>query len=390
MLEARHRPSGLNSRFPTGLPHFSDYVANTRKMLFDVHSKTATARSLEIKVDGNAPFELKPTEGYPRGREKPYRRGVLLIHGLSDSPYFMRPLAEFFQELGFRVMTVLLPGHGTQPGDLVDIRWQEWARAVAYGVDQLEQEADEIFLAGLSIGAALGILHSQQDSRVRGLMLFSPALGITRRAAWANLHKLYSWLQPSSKWVSIMPDQDIYKYESFPKNAAFQTHRLMRCLHTQLRREALHIPVFAAASADDATVDSLATLEFMAHLSHPANKLVYYTRDPSQHLPRIAESRVELMNSAVPEQRIVSFSHLSIVLPPEDGRYGVTGEYSNCLHYYPRDLEKYAACNRNSPPVLQGEVTDRLLRAGIMRRLMYNPHFAALKISMRRFIETLS
>ena len=135
-LEARHHPSGLNSRFEgEGLP-FAEYVAHTRDMLRRAHSKPDVA-NLERIIDGNAPFELKPAAGFPAGRDKPYRRGVLLTHGLTDSPYFMRHLAAFFAENGFRVMAVLLPGHGTQPGDMLEIAWREWNRAVAYGANRL-------------------------------------------------------------------------------------------------------------------------------------------------------------------------------------------------------------------------------------------------------------
>jgi len=84
----------------------------------------------------------------------------------------MRHLAALFQANGFRVMAVLLPGHGTQPGDLLDTRWQEWARTIAYGTDRLAAEADEVYLAGYSAGAALSIYQSLQDKRVRGLFCF--------------------------------------------------------------------------------------------------------------------------------------------------------------------------------------------------------------------------
>ncbi len=389
-LGARHEPTGLNSRFRSGQPDFSDYIADMRKMLTAAHARIAHGERLQQLVDGNAPFELRPAEGYAAGRDRRYRRGVLLIHGLTDSPYFMRPLAELFQQSGFRVMAILLPGHGTQPGDLLDARWRQWARAVAYGVDRLSEEADEICVAGLSVGAALGILHAQRDARVRSLALFSPALRITERAAYANLHKLHSWLYPAAKWVSIKPDRDWYKYESFPKNAAYQTYAVTQLVQAGLRREPLSIPVFTAASADDVTVESPATLDFFARLPHPHSRLVWYTRDPADCPPGIASHRVELVNSVVPEQNVLSFSHLSLLLPPDDPNYGLRGAYSNCLHYYPDDMEKYVVCERNSPPVLQGEVTDENLQAGVMRRLMYNPHFAALKISLTRFIESLS
>lgn len=396
-LEARHQPSGLNSRFSekllAGHPNgdhlaFADYVALNRDMIRQTRLKTDAA-SLEKIVDGNSPFELKPAAGYPAGHQKTYRRGVLLTHGLTGSPYFMRHLAAFFQENGFRVMTVLLPGHGTQPGDLLEVNWREWAKTLTYGTDKLAEEVDEVYLAGYSIGGALSVYQSLRDSRVRGLFLFAPALKITRWAALANLHKMYSWLIPSGKWVDIKPDQDIYKYESFTKNAAAQAYALTRNLSAQLRVHELDIPIFTVASADDITVKTSAIMEFMARAFHPSSKLVLYTTEPGKFPPGIPAKKLEWVNSAVPGQKILSSAHTAIVIPPEDTHYGAAGEYSNCVHYYPDDMGKYAACIRNPSEDFQGEITGKNLAAGILRRLMYNPNFDALKVSMRRFIDDL-
>lgn len=387
-LEARHQPSGLNTRFNGNGLAFADYVARTRDMLIKAHAKAHTA-NLEKIIDGNAPFELKPTTGDFAGRKKPWRRGVLLTHGLTDSPYFMRHLAAFFQQNGFRVMAILLPGHGTQPGDLLDVRWQEWGKAVAYGTDRLAEEVDEIYLAGFSTGGTLSVYQSLRDERIHGLFLFAPALKISPRAKLANLHKLYSWLIPSGKWLDIKLDRDIYKYESFPKNAAAQMHALTRELGGRLQAHEIDIPVFAVASADDATVDTSATLEFMAHAQHPSNRLVLYSTEPEKFPPGIPAERLELVNSVMPEQKILSSAHTAIVLPADDRYYGAAGEYANCVHYYPGDMEKYTACIEHPEQPLQGEVTEQNLDSGILRRLMYNPNFAALEVSMQQFIGKL-
>ena len=385
-LEARHLPSGLNARFNGERLAFAEYVARNRDMLKRAH---AGAADLEKIVDGNAPFELKPLPGFPAGQHKPYRRGVLLTHGLSDSPYMMRHLAVFFQQNGFRVMTVLLPGHGTQPGDLLEVIWQEWAKTVAYGAYKLADEVDELYLAGYSTGATLSVYHSLRDYRVRGLFLFSPALKITRRAAFAKLHKLYSWMIPASKWVDIKPDLDFYKYESFTKNAAAQAYALTKALDAQLRQHELDIPVFIAASTDDMTVKTSVILEFIARARHPSSKLVLYTTEPEKFSHDLPAEKLELVNSVVPGQKILSSAHTAIVMPPEDPHYGLKGEYSNCVHYYPGDMEKYATCLKHPEQDFQGEINEKNLKAGILRRLTYNPHFAALKISMQKFIDRL-
>lgn len=391
-LEARHQPSGLNSIF-NGNPSvygsrlsFAEYVARNRDMLRRAHAGAAEPEKI---INGNAPFELKPSPGFPAGKHKPYRRGVLLTHGLSDSPYLMRHLAEFYQQNGFRVMAILLPGHGTQPGDLLEVTWREWAKTVAYGAYILAEEADEIYLAGYSTGAALSIYHSMRDSRVRGLFLFSPALEITRWAALAKLHKLYSWLIPSARWVDIKPDLDIYKYESFTMNAAAQTYALTRVISRQFRKQELDIPVFVVASADDMTVKTSAILGFVSRARHQLSRLVLYTTEPENFSSAIPAEKVELVNSVASGQKILSSAHTAIVVPPEDGHYGVAGNYSNCVHYYPHDTEKYAACLKHPGEDWQGEITGKNLQAGILRRLMYNPNFAALKVSMKRFIGDL-
>lgn len=354
---------------------FADYIRKTEAMLRQAH---AGKPDIEKAVAGNAPFELQPSGDFQKGSGKPYRRGVLLTHGLSDSPYHMRHLGAFFQRHGFRVMAVLLPGHGTQPGDLLDARWEDWAQTVDYGVQCLAEEVDEVYLAGFSAGAALSFRHAYNDRRVRGLFMFSPALQISRRAAYAQLHRLYSWLSPRSAWLNVMPDQDPYKYESFCLNAVTQMWRLTQALP----QGELSIPVFVAASADDATVVAGATLRFLQRVKHAPRKLLWYAaEDPKQQ-------DVEWVKSALPEKRILSSAHTAVVISPDDAHYGESGGYSNCLHYFAEDDEHYSACLASRDAWL-GEVTQANLKYGLLRRLMYNPHYAEMEVAMRRFMESL-
>lgn len=387
-LEARHFSSGLNSRFSgAGVP-FADYISNSRDMIRKVRSASGLA-SLSKVIVGNAPFELEPGGPDTAGKEKTWRRGVLLTHGLTDSPYFMRHLAAFFQENGFRVFAVLLPGHGTRPGDLLDVTWQDWARTVAYGTDQLAAEVDEVFLAGYSAGGALSIYQSLKDPRVRGLFLFAPALAITHRAAYAWLHKLVSWLMPRVKWVDIKPDKDLYKYESFAKNTAVQMYALTRALSGKLQEHELKIPIFTVASVDDKTVNTQATVEFMAKQTNLSNKFILYTTDTKNSVHDASAEKIEYVNSVVPEQKILSSSHTALIVAPEDMHYGVDGDYANCVHYYPDNMEKYETCSMHPKDCWQGEILEKNLQAGLLRRLMYNPHFSALKISLKLFIESM-
>lgn len=387
-LESRHQVSGLNTQFNGNQLGFAEYVTRSRAMITKTRASADTADKEKI-IEGNAPFELKPAASCPAGNGKPYRRGVLLTHGLTDSPYFMRHLATFFQENCFRVMAILLPGHGTQPGDLLDVSWQDWVKAEAYGTDKLAAEVDEVYLAGFSTGGALSIYQSQTDKRVRGLFLFSPAVKVTALAALANLHKIYSWASESAKWLDVMPDKDYYKYESFPKNAAAQIYYLTQQVNSRMLEQDLSIPVFTAASQDDTTVNTPATIDFMAKSKHPSSRLVLYSTDVKKSPAGFPADKLELVNSVVPEQKILSSAHTAIALPQEDAHYGIAGMYSNCNHYFSDEREKYDVCNSKPKEDLQGELTKENLGKGTMRRLMYNPNFPALKVSMKKFIDNL-
>lgn len=387
-LSSRHYPSGLNSRFIGNSVSFSEYVQHYRQLIAQIRAVNGVP-DLEKVINGNAPFELRPAGGYAAGKNKPYRRGILLTHGLSDSPYFMRHLAAFFHENGFLVMVVLLPGHGTQPGDLLDVSWHEWALTVNYGVEQLDKEVEDIYLGGFSAGGALSLYQSLHDQRVRGLFLFAPALKVSFKAAFANLHKTYSWFAPAAKWLNIHPDADNYKYESFPKNAAAQIYALTRVLKRQLAKSEIKIPIFAAVSQDDATVNTDATLEFMRNARNTSNKLVYYYSDPENIPSGFDKDKIEFVNSVVLEKRINSSAHTAIVVPGEDEYYGESGEYRNCLHYYPHDMEKYQVCSDKADKVIHGEITTKNLKRGTICRLMYNPHFSTLKSAMQQFIDQL-
>ncbi len=387
-LEMRHYSSGLNSRFNASRLSFAEYIAQSRDMLRKVRAANSVV-NLNKAVEGNSPFELEPSGNDTAGKEKKYRRGILLTHGLSDSPYFMRHLAAYFQSRGFRVMAVLLPGHGTRPGDMLDVTWQEWAKTVAWGTEKLAEEVDELYLGGYSAGGVLSIYQSLQDKRVRGLFLFAPALDITHKAAIASWHKLLSWLFPRLKWLNIEPDIDLYKYESFAVNTAAQMYALTHALADELERHELNIPIFTVASEDDKTVHTSAIIEFMAGQKHPCNKFIIYTTDAKKVARDSAMDKIEWVNSVVAEQKILGSAHTAILVPFDDEHYGFDGEYVNCIHYYPDDLEKYNECTHNPKECWQGEATEANIKAVTLRRLMYNPHYAELINSLGKFIDQL-
>jgi len=377
-MNARHLPSGLNSRFTFSGGSFDDYIAQSRKQMTDARLDLSADNRARI-IDGNAPFSLAPA---PDCAATSPRRGILLSHGLTDSPYSMRALGQFFQQHCFHVRAILLPGHGTRPGDLLEVTWQEWAKAVAFGVERLAREVDEVYLAGFSTGGALSIHHALNDRRIKGLFLFSPAVEVSSLAVIANWHKLYSWAFPSKKWIDLQDDESPFKYESFPFNAADQIHLLTREVKRRLEDKTLTVPIFIAASEDDATVHTSATLDLFQRATHPTNRMILYGAS-AEPLP----PRVERVEGRVETARILGSAHTAIVVPPSDPHFGVAGDYAMCGHYF-KDAERYRLC-KNRQEAFLGETTPENLKRGVIRRLTYNPHYDAMTRALSAHLEAI-
>ena len=62
--------------------------------------------------DWNRTFELIPAAP---------ASGVLLLHGLTDSPYSLRALGRTLHAAGHHVLGLRLPGHGTAPSALLGV-----------------------------------------------------------------------------------------------------------------------------------------------------------------------------------------------------------------------------------------------------------------------------
>jgi alpha-beta hydrolase superfamily lysophospholipase len=135
--------------------------------------------------DWNRSFEL-PADA-PVG-------GVLLLHGMSDSPYSLRALGEALNRHGYQVLGLRLPGHGTAPSGLTRVRWEDMAAAVRLCMEHLESRlgGKPIHIAGYSTGAplalhfALDALEDRSSPVPASLVLVSPAIGVSPTAALAG------------------------------------------------------------------------------------------------------------------------------------------------------------------------------------------------------------
>lgn len=376
----RHQPSGVNSTFSFEGETFREYVEFSRQMVVQGRTDLSQGQGGET-VAGNGPYFLEPPSSCPPGLHHPYEKGILLVHGLSDSPYMMRGLARFFQRECFYVQALLLPGHGTRPGDLLNVTRMEWKKAHTFGVRTLKELVDRAYLGGLSTGAALNIQHALADREIRALFLFSPAIEITAKARISCWMSALGTIIPRLAWLGkIQPDEDPFKYESFAANAACEVYRLTKEIEDARGTSSFQVPVFVAASYDDATVNVEGTLRFFGKIRTGQKKMLLYARGRVE-VPR----GVEVVESSFPGRKIASSTHMAIVVPPEDTHYGDRGRYSYCLHYYGRNEEAFSRCKAREEDFL-GEIGEEFLNRGVVRRLTFNPRYEEMIEKMRSFL----
>jgi len=357
------QPSGLNNTFPKEIRDFKAYIDYCKEMI-------ATARidknreDFQKVIDANCPYEL-----YPEHQNS--RRGVLLIHGLYESPYHTRAIAEHFQQNDCLVRSILLPGHGTVPGDLLDIQYTEWLKAVKFGIESFQNEVDELYLYGYSTGAALALHHTLQTNAIKGLIFLVPALRITRLVYLAPLIMALEKISPRMKWIFSSEQEDKVKYSSFSLNSSWQVQRLIMANQALLKQTPLHTPLFLALSESDRVINTPYALQFFQQQQGEQNRLIYYGNKLSN-----IETRITLRANRYPEQNISALSHICLPFPASDPYYGVQGEYTQWL------IKKSPQAKEN----ITWGATSLDQCTSLRMPLTYNPDFEYLASKICSFI----
>jgi carboxylesterase len=112
-------------------------------------------------------------------------RACLLLHGLTGSPAEVRPVGEALAKAGIRAVAPLLPGHGTNPRDLMGVGRGDMLAAAADALRSL-RGARRVFVCGLSMGALLAVeLCARVAGRdgspaIAALALLAPAVRMAR------------------------------------------------------------------------------------------------------------------------------------------------------------------------------------------------------------------
>jgi len=412
-------------------PDWAGYLDNEQQLFDELHQRLAAAAvagrlryevdsrigRVEGQHDWNRSFELTPAA--PRG-------GVLLLHGLTDSPYSVRTLAALYADAGFAVIAPRLPGHGSVPAGLLDVRWQDWRAVVPIAMRELRARVGPdrpLHILGYSNGGALALDYALDALDAdpadlpppRQLVLVSPMIGLRPFAGlsrWLPLFGGISYFE-KSRWLDILPEYNPFKYNSFPVNGAVQSYLLTTRLQARLLalaasgRNRQLPPILGFQSVLDDTVSSHAVVHDLfeklpangsalvlldinranllgplfttsaahaldiLHDGRPQTYRVDVIGNADPHTLGVAERRYDAGSERAIERalplafpaEVYSLSHVALPFACDDPLYGLA----------PRPDEDYGI--RLGTLALRGERSALLVGADQFNRLGCNPFF---------------
>lgn len=357
---------------PLGQASFADYQRETVAWI-------AAHRTFESTTEAGRQQEIawnSPQEWLPRG---PLRGGVLLAHGLGDSPWSFTDIGAQLAADGYLVRTVLLPGHGTRPADLLNARVADWQRvvdeqtaALQHDVREHAGEAAPVWLGGFSTGANLVVAQAYRNPGIAGLLLFSPAFKTASSSVWLTplIASVRPWLVQADGTPGSRPAQNGVRYLTVPTNGFAQFYRSSQAALQEIGVGHYDKPVFMVVAQHDSVLDAPFLLDvFHRHFTHPASRLIWYGELPEGAAAH--DARVTRWPDRLPARRISQFSHMGVLFSPANPVYGENGSRRFCWNG--QSPEALRQCEQGAPVWYSDWGYQE--SGKVHARLTFNPYF---------------
>lgn len=180
----------------------------------------------------------------------------LLIHGFGADVDELASFGEELETRGIASFAVRVAGHGTSPEDLSRKKWTEYYDSVVDGLNLVRSwDTPYIFVAGLSMGAALTLRLAALEKGIHGIVAFSPAVNIGGGiyTLLPILKRIIKYRKVDLSYIPKMYDLPRTKYD---RDSLYAAHELMK-LTSDVRKKLqdITIPTLVIQSGADKTID---------------------------------------------------------------------------------------------------------------------------------------
>lgn len=164
------------------------HTSRTQKIKPDVLKKMEQLKNKQAGQLGKkitrTGYKLSNTSITIRPPAHKTKYSVVLMHGLFKTPRQMDKAEKIYAALGFNVINLRLPGHGTKNyKSLKKLRWEDWDKELKQTLKIAQGIGDKVLVSGHSTGgllaykAAIDYVHSpKNNTAIYGMLNFSPAL----------------------------------------------------------------------------------------------------------------------------------------------------------------------------------------------------------------------
>jgi carboxylesterase len=226
------------------------------------------------------------------------RDAALCLHGLTGTPYEIRPIGEALAAAGVRAVGPLLAGHGGDPEALARTSFGDWIDAVASAHRALCDRHERVFLVGLSLGGLLA-LHRAASANVAALVVIGAPLRLRTRLAPFLPIARYRWpYLPKRRGSDIRDAVARARHPSLrvmPTASAIELIRLQRRVRAALAR--VSAPLLVAHGRLDVTAHPDDARQIVAEVASPERQLHWLPN--SGHVAPVDYDGAELSRAAV-------------------------------------------------------------------------------------------
>ncbi len=208
------------------------------------------------------------------------RDAVLCLHGLTGTPYEVRPLAEVLADAGFRAVGPALPGHVATPEALAAVAsYEAWVDAARRELAALAERHERVYLAGLSMGGLVALLLASER-----LVDALAVVGVPLRFA-APVPQLVPVVKRFRPFLGKNAGSDIQdagaraRHPSYDRMPLASVHQLL-LLQAVVRRRLRQVvaPILVAHGALDRTANPRDARTIHAGVASPERELLLLPR----------------------------------------------------------------------------------------------------------------
>ncbi|MCA9872905.1 MAG: alpha/beta fold hydrolase [Anaerolineales bacterium] len=199
--------------------------------------------------------------------------GVLLLHGLTATTAEVRPLARYLHQHGYTVAGPLLPGHGTRPEDLNQVKWRDWVQTAEADFHHLLTICDRVLVGGESTGAVVALYLASRYPEAAAVLAYAPAIKLA--TSTQDVLRLYA----AAPFIEFIPKADLdgndlwQGYRVNPLRGVMELLRLGREVRGRLPR--ITQPVLVVQGRHDTAIDPAAGQIILEGVSSTVKELVW-------------------------------------------------------------------------------------------------------------------